>query len=83
MPIILGIFAFLYFAVLQPQKKQQAKHTEFLGKLAKGEEVVTASGIIGTIRGLTDKIVSIEISPGTEIKVLRSQIAGYLNESKA
>ncbi len=47
----------------------------FLAQLKKGDMVVTSSGIIGMIRQLGDKIVTIEIDQGVSIKVLRSQIA--------
>jgi preprotein translocase subunit YajC len=80
LPILLGFFALFWFGVIQPQRKQQAKQAEFLSKLERGAEVVTSGGIIGTIRGLTEKVVTLEVSPGTEIKVLRTQISTSLKE---
>lgn len=74
LPIFLGIFAIMYFVLIRPQKEQQKKHAEYLAKLTRGDEVVTTGGIIGKIVGLTDRVVSLEVSPGTEIKILRSQI---------
>jgi preprotein translocase subunit YajC len=80
LPPILAIGALFYFVLIRPQRQQQQKHNEFLKKLERGEEVVTASGIIGTIVGLTDRVVTLDIAPGTEIKMLRSQVTGYLKE---
>ncbi len=80
LPIFVGLFLLFYFGVIQPQKKQAAKQAEFQSKLNRGDEVVTLSGIIGTVRGLTDKVITLEISPGTEMKVLRSQVAAHLKE---
>lgn len=80
LPILLGFFALFWFGVIQPQRKQQAKQAEFLSKLERGAEVVTSGGIIGTIRGLSEKVVTLEVSQGTEIKVLRAQIAGLLKD---
>ena len=80
LPIILAILAFFYFAMIRPQQQQQKKHKEFLAGLSKGEEVVTASGIIGIITGLTDRVVTLDVSQGPEIKFLRSQVQYKLKD---
>jgi len=80
LPIIAALFGLFYFGLIRPQKNQQKKHSEFLQGLNKGDEVITASGIIGTIRGLNEKIVTLEVSQDTEIKVLRSQIQSQLKD---
>jgi len=74
LPFLLAIFALFYFALIRPQKQQQKQHQDFITSLGKGDEIVTSSGIIGKITGLTDKVATLEIAPGTEIKVLRAQI---------
>jgi preprotein translocase subunit YajC len=75
MPFILIFFVF-YFLVIRPQKKKLEQENGFLQSLGKGQEVYLKSGIIGTITGMTDKIITLEISQGNRIKVLRSQIGG-------
>jgi preprotein translocase subunit YajC len=77
LPVILGFFALMYVLILRPQKQQQKKQIEFTSALKKGDEVVLASGFLGTIVGLTDRIATVEVSDGVEIRVLRSQIQGY------
>ena len=47
-----------------------------LAALTKGDEVYTKSGILGKIYGLTEKVVTLEVSDNTKLKVVRSQIAG-------
>lgn len=74
LPFLLALFALFYFALIRPQRQQQKQHQEFVTTLTRGDEVVTAAGLIGKITGLTDKVATLEVSPGTEIKVLRSQI---------
>lgn len=81
LPPILALFALFYFVILRPQRTQQKKQSEFLSKLNKGDEVLTASGIIGTISGLNDRVVTLEVSEGTEIKVLRTQIQCHLKDA--
>ena len=77
LPLIL-VFIIFYFLMIRPQKKKYEEEQELLSKLQKGDEVYTKSGLIGTIYGLTDKIVTLE-SEGVKIKILRSQIGGMLS----
>ena len=74
-PLIL-IFVVFYFFMIRPQAKKIKEEQAFLNTLQKGEEIFTKSGIIGTIVGLTDKIVTLEISEGVKLKMLKSQIGG-------
>lgn len=70
--VMLGI---MYLLMIRPQMKKQKQHQEFLVQLKRGDEVVTSSGILGRIEGLTDLFATLEIAPGVRIKILRSQIA--------
>lgn len=70
------IFAVMYFLIIRPQAKKQKDHQAFVNEMKKGDEVITASGILGRIEGLTDSIVTLEISEGVRIKVLKNQITG-------
>lgn len=70
--VMLGI---MYLLMIRPQMKKQKQHQEFLTALKRGDEVVTSSGILGRIEGLTDVFATLEIAPGVRIKILRTQIA--------
>ena len=74
-PLVL-VFVILYFLMIRPQKKKFDEEQALIAKLAKGDEVYTKSGFIGTIVGINDKIVDLEASEGVRFKVLKSQIAG-------
>lgn len=74
LPVFLGIFALFYFLMIRPQRQQAKKHSEFLASLNRGDDVILANGFLGKIVGLTDKIVSVEIAQGVEVKALRSQV---------
>lgn len=69
------LFVVMYFLMIRPQAKRQKAHQEFLSKLKRGDEVVTASGIFCRIEGLTEQFVTLEIAPDVRIKVVRSQVA--------
>ena len=77
------IFVVFYFFLIRPQSKQRKEHQKFLQALKRGDEVLTMSGILGRVEGLTDKFITLEISDGVKVKVLRTQIAGHIKEGNA
>lgn len=82
MPFVF-IFIIFYFLLIRPQQKRQKQHQEFLVALKKGDSVLTSAGMLGTIEGLTEKFVTLEIAQGTRVRILRTQIASKFDgESK-
>lgn len=73
---IVAIFAIFYFLMLRPQKKRMDEEQKMNAALKKGDEVYTKSGVIGTITGLTEKVVTLEVSEGVKMKFLRSYVGG-------
>jgi preprotein translocase subunit YajC len=71
--VIFGIF---YFLMIRPQKKKIEEEQAMLTTIGKGDEIFTKSGILGTITGITDKVVTLEVSDGVKFKLLKSQIGG-------
>jgi len=69
------IFVIFYFLIIRPQAKRQKEAQKFINELKRGDEVITASGILGKIDGMTDQVVTLEIADGVKIKVVRSQIS--------
>lgn len=78
-PIILIFFVF-YFLVIKPQKKRLQEEQAVNAALKKGDEIYTKSGLLGTISGITERFVTLEVSDGVKVKVIRSQIAGLANK---
>lgn len=74
-PMLL-IFVVFYFMLIRPQQKKQREQQDWLKTLKKGDEIVTNSGIIGKISGLTDDIVTIEVQEKVRMRILRSAVAG-------
>ncbi|MCJ7495953.1 MAG: preprotein translocase subunit YajC [Deltaproteobacteria bacterium] len=75
LPLIL-MFVVFYFLLIWPQQKKSKAHRQVLASLQKGDSVVTASGIYGTITGITDTVVTLEIAEKVRIKLARNSIAG-------
>ena len=82
LPILL-IFAVFYFLVIRPQQKKVKEQQKFVQEMKKGDMVITNSGIIGVIKQLSEKIVTLEIDEGVNVKVLRTQIAENANTLKS
>lgn len=76
MPIVL-IFVIMYFLILRPQAKRQKEHQAMLGALQKGDDVVTAGGIYGTIVGVKEKeqTLIVKIADNVKVEIARSGIA--------
>ena len=74
--LYLGILvaAFLLL-IVRPQRRQMAAHRALVASLQVGEEVVTSGGIYGTIRGLDNGTVDLEVSSGIVLRVARGAIA--------
>ena len=68
------IFVIIYFLMIRPKVKQERKHRESVSQLKKGDEVVTAGGIIGEIVHLKDDRVTIK-SGESRFIVMRERIA--------
>ena len=70
LPIII-MFALLYFLMIRPQMKRVKETKAMIEALQKGDEVVTAGGVVGRISKLGEQYLTLEIAPNTEIVVQR------------
>ena len=75
LPLIF-IGAIMYFIIIRPESKRKKEHAALLNSLQKGDEVVTASGMLGKIVGIEDSVVQIEIADRVKVKLLKDRIAG-------
>ena len=75
---MVAIFVVFYFLLIRPQQKKAKEHRAMLESLEKGNEIVTAGGIVGRITRLHDPYVTVEIAPNTEITVQRQAVTQLL-----
>ena len=73
LPIIL-MFVVLYLFMIRPQMKRAKETKQMIDALQKGDEVITAGGVVGRITKISDAYVSLEIAPNTEINVQRAAV---------
>src|ERR1043165_547861 len=76
--LIVAMFAVLYFLMIRPQMKRAKEHKTMVDALQKGDEVVTAGGVLGRISKVGDAHVSLEIAPNVEVQVQRSAVQTVL-----
>jgi preprotein translocase subunit YajC len=76
--IMVAMFVFMYFFTIRPQQKRQKELKAMIEAIAKGDEVVTAGGVIGKISKVGDNFLHVEVANGVELQVQRSAIAQVL-----
>src|SRR5687768_14469445 len=72
---MVAIFAIFYFLLIRPQKKEQERHQAVIAALKKGDEIVTAGGIIGTVVHAEEDRITIRTAETTKLVVERARIA--------
>jgi preprotein translocase subunit YajC len=77
--VMMGLFVVIfYFLLIRPQQKKQKEHQAMLTKLAAGDEIVTAGGILGRIVEVGDNFITLEIADNVRIKVQRFQVTSLV-----
>lgn len=76
--LMVGLFVMFYFIAIRPQRKRQKEHTELVTNLAKGDEVITTSGILGKISKLDDNYLILQVADNVELKFQKSSIHAVL-----
>ena len=77
---IVVILAFFYFVMMRPQQKQRREFQAMISRLKKGDQILTSSGIYGTIKRIDDDILLVEIAKGTSIKIPRRAVAEIITD---
>ena len=77
LPIIL-MFVVLYFLMIRPQMKRQKEQKAMIDAIAKGDEVVTAGGIVGKVTKVGDAYITLEVANATEIVMQKASVTMLL-----
>lgn len=75
-----AIFAIFYFMIIRPQQKRAKEREKLLAAVEKGDKVVLSSGLYGTVAGLEEKTVLIDVGNNIKMKYDRSAIATVLKD---
>ena len=77
LPLLL-MFVVLYFVMIRPQMKRQKETKTMIDALAKGDEIVTAGGMLAKIKTVGDSYLTIEVANGVEIQIQRTAVIQVL-----
>ena len=77
LPLIILVVLF-WFMLIRPQRKRSKEHREMLGKLAKGDEVVTSGGVAGVVREIGENYLTVEIAENVPVKMQKSAVISVL-----
>jgi preprotein translocase subunit YajC len=77
LPIVL-MFVLLYFLMIRPQMKRAKESKAMVDSLQKGDEVITAGGVLGKISKISDAYITLEIAPNTEISIQKAAVQTLL-----
>lgn len=76
--LMAGIFAFMYFVMIRPQRKRQKELAALLSSLSRGDEVVLSSGMLGKILEVDDAYVSLEVGEGVKLRFQKHAVVAVL-----
>jgi preprotein translocase, YajC subunit len=84
MPILMIVLLFgvMYFMMIRPQQKRRREAEQMQASLGPGDEVVTIGGLYGTVTGVDDETVMLEIAPGVQTRYARPAIARVVNRAE-
>ena len=75
---MIAIFVVFYFLLIRPQQKKQKEARAMLDSLEKGNEIVTAGGVLGRIVKIDEQYVTVEVAPNVQMIVQRGAISQLL-----
>jgi preprotein translocase subunit YajC len=82
LPLMIGMFAIMYFLIIRPQQKQRRERETLLQAIKKGDRVVTTSGLFGTVVGLSDQTVTLKVADQVKLDFERSAIGRIVTSAK-
>jgi preprotein translocase subunit YajC len=74
-----AIFLIFYFMIIRPQQKRAKEREKLLSSIEKGDKVVTSGGMHGTVAGVEEKTVLLQVTENVKLKIERSAISTILN----
>ena len=78
-PLIL-IFLIFYFLLIRPQQKKQKEHKILLDSIQRGDEILSSGGILGKVMKVDNDRLTVEISKGVNVTVIRSTVADVIKK---
>ena len=77
-----AIIAIFWFMILRPQQKKQKQHQQMIEALKKGDKVIMSGGMHGTIAGLDEKTVLVQVAENVKMKFEKGAITTVVREAE-
>jgi preprotein translocase subunit YajC len=81
--LIVLLFGVMYFLMIRPQQKRRREAQSMQSQLGPGDQIVTIGGLHATVVSIDDDIVTVEISPGVDVRFARPAIARVIQQESA
>ena len=78
--ILIVLFGAAWLLFVLPARRRKMSHASMQDSIAVGDEVITAGGLHGTVEGIEDDILKIEIAPGVVATLDRRAVAAVARE---
>lgn len=75
--VLIGLI--FWFLIIRPQQKRAKEHRDLIDAVKRGDQVVTAGGIVGKVTKVEDRMVEVEIASGVKVRVIKSTLTDIDN----
>lgn len=75
---LVGMVVIFWFLIIRPQMRRQKEHQKKIGALKKGDQVVTAGGLIAKVVKVDDHFVDLELGQGVKVRAVKNTIGEVL-----
>ena len=75
---IVGMVLIFWFLIIRPQMRRQKEHVAKVAGLKKGDQVVTAGGLVGKVAKVDDHYAEIDLAQGVRVKAVKSTIGDII-----
>ncbi len=76
--MLVGLVVLMYFMMIRPQRKRQKEHEALVSAIAKGDEVVLTSGMLGKVVEVDDAYVAVDTGEGVKLRFQKSAVHAVL-----
>lgn len=75
---IIGMILIFWFLIIRPQMKRQKEHQQKIASIKKGDQVVTAGGLVGKVHKVDDTYAELDLAQGVRVKAVKSTIGDII-----
>jgi preprotein translocase subunit YajC len=78
--LLIVLFVLAWVVLILPKQRELKRHNALVARLSVGDEVMSGSGIYGTITAIDGDVVHLEVAPGLELKIAKRAVAAVVTE---